>query len=269
MANRIQIWPKEPNNVPQTSQKTAIITGASSGFGKATAEKLVSHGWTVIALARRFAKLEALQQHLGSDKCHILGFDVTQSKDIEGLLEYLHSHQLVPDLLVNNAGLALGLESADQASLDDWQTMVDTNIVGLLRLTRTILPVMVQRKSGHIINVSSIAGSYAYPGGNVYGASKAFVTQFSLNLRADLAGSGVRVTNIEPGLAETEFSLVRFHGDVEKAKKVYQDNQPLTAEDIAESIFWSASLPAHVNINRIELMPTCQSFSPFKITPRS
>lgn len=249
----------------QQNRKTILITGASSGFGRATAVQFAEHGWQVIALARRQQKLASLQQELGEENCQIIRFDVCQQADIDSLVTQLKQQQLTPELLVNNAGLALGLNSADQALMSDWQTMLDTNINGLIRMTRAILPLMVAAKKGHIINVGSIAGTYPYPGGNVYGASKAFVAQFSLNLRADLAGSGIRVTNIEPGLAETEFSVVRFHGDREKADSVYQGVEPLSAEDIAESIFWSANQPAHVNINRIELMPTCQAFSPLSI----
>lgn len=246
-------------------RKVVVITGASSGFGKATALQFAKNGWQVIALARRIEKLQALQKEIGEDGCYIRGFDVCSQQDIDSFVDYLKSNQIKVDLLVNNAGLALGLDSADKASHDDWQTMVDTNINGLIFMTRAILPLMVEAKQGHIINIGSIAGTYAYPGGNTYGATKAFVAQFSLNLRADLAGTGIRVTNIEPGLAETEFSLVRFHGDKNKADGVYQDVSPLIAEDIAESIYWSASMPAHVNINRIEIMPTCQAFSPLSI----
>ena len=250
----------------QSNSKVAVITGASSGFGYAASAKFVAAGWRVIALARREDKLESLQQQLGSDVCQIRKFDVTQQSDIDSFRQWLDDESIAVDLLVNNAGLALGLEPAHEANQDDWYTMIDTNIKGLIAMTRALLPRMVKAKSGHIINIGSIAGSYAYPGGNTYGASKAFVAQFSLNLRADLAGTGIRVTSIEPGLAETEFSVVRFHGDQAKADAVYQDVQPLTAEDIAESIFWSASLPSHVNINRIEVMPTCQAFAPLTVS---
>jgi len=249
----------------QAQQKTAVITGASSGFGRATAIKFVQNGWRVVALARRLARIELLQQELGETNCLIYQLDVRQQASIDKLVAFLSQRGCQVDLLVNNAGLALGLDSADKADLDDWQTMIDTNITGLVRMTRALLPAMVAAKRGHIINIGSIAGSYAYPGGNTYGATKAFVKQFSLNLRADLSGTGIRVTNIEPGLAESEFSLVRFHGDQQKADKVYTGVAPLTPEDIAESIYWSASQPAHVNINRIELMPTCQAFSPLSI----
>ncbi|MDH5435036.1 MAG: SDR family NAD(P)-dependent oxidoreductase, partial [Gammaproteobacteria bacterium] len=199
------------------------------------------------------------------DNVIIREFDVCQQDNIDEFVKYLTSQNIQPDVLVNNAGLALGLDSADKANLDDWDVMIDTNIKGLIKMSRAIMPLMVENKNGHIINVGSIAGTYPYPGGNTYGATKAFVAQFSLNLRADLAGTGIRVTNIEPGLAETEFSIVRFHGDKQKADSIYQGLSPLQAEDIAESIFWSASLPKHVNINRIEIMPTCQSFAPLAI----
>lgn len=246
-------------------KKIAIITGSSSGFGKASVEKFVKNGWHVIALARRIQKLEELQNDLGKDNVTIREFDVCQQDNIDEFVKYLTSQNIQPDVLVNNAGLALGLDSADKANLDDWDVMIDTNIKGLIKMSRAIMPLMVENKNGHIINVGSIAGTYPYPGGNTYGATKAFVAQFSLNLRADLAGTGIRVTNIEPGLAETEFSIVRFHGDKQKADSIYQGLSPLQAEDIAESIFWSASLPKHVNINRIEIMPTCQSFAPLAI----
>ncbi|WP_444995988.1 SDR family NAD(P)-dependent oxidoreductase [Aliikangiella sp. IMCC44359] len=250
----------------EQKRKVVVVTGASSGFGKATAIKFAQQGWYVIALARREERLQELLQTIGEEQCEIMVFDVCCQTHIDSLVKRLKEKALHVNLLVNNAGLALGLESADKASYDDWETMVDTNIKGLIYMTRAILPSMVEAKNGHIINLGSIAGTYAYPGGNAYGGTKAFVSQFSLNLRADLAGTGVRVTNIEPGLAETEFSLVRFHGNKEKADKVYENVQALTAEDIAESIFWSANQPPHVNVNRIELMPTCQAFSPLSIT---
>lgn len=250
----------------QDRQKTLVITGASSGFGRACAVKFSQNGWRIIALARRIDRLQSLQQEIGQSQCHIMKFDVCDAQDIQSLVDMLQEKNIQVDLLVNNAGLALGLDSADKADLNDWQTMIDTNITGLVRTTRALLPAMVKRQHGHIINIGSIAGTYAYPGGNTYGATKAFVAQFSLNLRADLAGTGIRVTNIEPGLAETEFSVVRFHGNQQQANNVYQGVTPLSADDIAESIFWSASLPAHVNVNRIELMPTCQAFAPLSLS---
>lgn len=237
-----------------------MVTGASSGFGLATAKTFAAKGHKVIAAARRQDRLEALQQEFG-DKIYVMPLDVTSEQQINETIDALPEDFSNIDLLVNNAGLALGLSPAHQADLSDWHQMVDTNIKGLYLMTRKLLPNMVERKTGHIINIGSIAGNYAYPGGNAYGATKAFVKQFSRNLRADLLGTNIRVTNIEPGLAETEFSLVRFHGDQEKADKVYEDTQALTAEDIANSVVWAFEQPAHVNINSIELMPTSQAWA--------
>ncbi len=166
---------------------------------------------------------------------------------------------------VNNAGLALGLGTADEVDIADWETMVQTNIMGVLYCTKAILPQMIANGYGHVVNIGSIAGNWPYPGGNVYGATKAFVKQFSLNLRADLVGKNIHVTDVEPGLAETEFSQVRFKGDIDKASQVYADTEPLTPEDIADAVFWAASRPRNVNINRIELMAGCQAFSPLNV----
>lgn len=237
-----------------------MVTGASSGFGLATAKAFAAKGHQVIAAARRQDRLQALQQEFG-DNIFVMQLDVTSEEQINQSIDSLPAEFSSIDLLVNNAGLALGLSPAQEADLADWNQMVDTNIKGLYLMTRKILPSMVKRQTGHIINIGSIAGSYAYPGGNAYGATKAFVQQFSRNLRADLLGTKVRVTNIEPGLAETEFSLVRFHGDQDKADKVYEDTQALTAEDIANSVVWAFEQPAHVNINSIELMPTSQAWA--------
>ncbi len=241
-----------------------LITGASSGIGAATARAFIQAGDRVIASARRKARLHALAEELGP-KLLPLQLDVREPAALSKLPKSLPPDFSEVDVLVNNAGLALGLAPAHQAQLDDWQTMIDTNISGLVQMTHTFLPGMVRRNRGHILNIGSIAGSYPYPGGNVYGATKAFVRQFSLNLRADLAGTALRVTNIEPGLCETEFSQVRFKGDTTKATAPYQSTQPLTAADIAESIVWVATRPAHVNINSLELMPVAQSFSPFHV----
>ncbi|MBT0569038.1 SDR family NAD(P)-dependent oxidoreductase [Curvibacter sp. CHRR-16] len=236
---------------------TALVTGASVGFGRAIAIRLVQSGYRVLAAARRLEALEQLRQEYG-DNIVPVQLDVTSTESLEAIQPLLPSVQL----LVNNAGLALGLEKAPQANLDDWETMIQTNIVGLTRLTRAVLPHMVERGQGHVINLSSIAGKYPYPGGNVYGATKAYVTQFSLNLRADLSGTGVRVTDIQPGLCSgTEFSNVRFKGDDAKAAAVYEGVQALTAEDVAEAVHWAHRLPPHVNINVIELMPVAQSFA--------
>ena len=238
-----------------------FVTGASAGFGAAIARKFVQTGHRVIATARRQDRLEALAAELG-DALLPLELDVRDRAAVEALPAVLPPEFAAVDVLVNNAGLALGLEPAQRASLDDWQTMIDTNCTGLVQVTRALLPGMVERNRGHVFNLGSVAGSWPYAGGNVYGATKAFVRQFSLNLRADLAGTALRVTDVEPGLCGgTEFSNVRFHGDDEKAAKVYQDVQALTAEDIADTVHWIATRPAHVNVNTIELMPVVQSFA--------
>ena len=242
-----------------------FVTGASAGFGAAIARTFVKGGHRVIATARRKDRLLALSQELG-DALLPVELDVRDEAAIESAIASLPEPFSQIDVLVNNAGLALGLEPAHRASLDDWNSMIDTNCKGLVTVTHALLPGMVERNRGHVFNLSSIAASYPYPGGNVYGATKAFVRQFSLNLRADLAGTALRVTDIEPGLCGgTEFSNVRFKGDDTKAASVYKDVQPLTAEDIADSIYWIATRPAHVNINAIEMMPVAQSFGPLTV----
>jgi 3-hydroxy acid dehydrogenase/malonic semialdehyde reductase len=242
-----------------------LVTGASAGFGRAIVKRFVENGDKVVAAARRTDRLEALAEELG-DGVLPLTLDVSDKAAVEAALAGLPERFAEVDVLVNNAGLALGMGPADQASLDDWETMIDTNVKGLVYATRALLPGMTARGRGHVINLGSVAATYPYPGGNVYGATKAFVRQFSLNLRADLAGRGVKVTDIAPGLCGgTEFSVVRFGGDADRAAAVYQGVQPLTAEDIAEAVFWVARLPAHVNVNVLELMPTCQSAGPFQI----
>ncbi|MEE6031962.1 SDR family oxidoreductase [Avibacterium paragallinarum] len=242
-----------------------LITGASAGFGKAMCEVFIKAGYKVIGAARRLEKLEKLQVELG-ENFFPLQMDMNNLSEIDRALSKLPEAFQQIDLLVNNAGLALGLEPAHQANFDDWLTMINTNIVGLTYLTRKVLPQMVERQQGHIINLGSIAGTYPYPGGNVYGATKAFVEQFSLNLRADLAGTKVRVTNVEPGLCGgTEFSNVRFKGDDSKAANVYANVQPIEPIDIANTVLWIYQQPAHVNINRIEIMPVAQSFSALNV----
>lgn len=239
---------------------TAFVTGASSGFGWAIAHKLAAQNFNIIALARRKERLLELQNALGESRCALISSDVQESENIaQNLMQITSARGWSVDALINNAGLALGLQSADKANLDDWEQMIAVNISALVRLTRLVLPQMVAKKAGTIINIGSIAGSYPYPGSNVYGATKAFVKQFSLNLRADLYDKNIRVTNIEPGLAESEFSLVRFKGDKHQADSVYAGTQPLLPSDIAEAVAWVLSLPPHVNINRIELMPTTQA----------
>ena len=239
-------------------QHVALITGASSGIGEATAHALAKEGASLILVARREERLRALANSLCT-ACHIAPLDVRDQDACTQMLASVPPAFSAIDILVNNAGLALGLSSADTADTADWQTMIDTNITALVQMTRRILPGMKERARGHIVNISSVAGSYHYPSANVYGASKAFVTYFSLALRADLLGAPIRVTNIEPGMTETEFSEVRFHGDKARAGMVYQNIEPLTASDIAEAIRWAVTQPPHVNINRIELMPTMQA----------
>ena len=244
--------------------RTALITGATSGFGAAAVRRFVAAGWRVIATGRRADRLQVLVDELGADKVHAAAFDIRDEAALDAALDALPAAFRDIDLLVNNAGLALGTAPAQQASLDDWRTMIETNVLALVTVTRRLLPLLVERK-GAIINIGSIAGSYPYPGGNTYGGTKAFVRQFSLGLRSDLHGTGVRVTDIEPGMAETEFTLVRTHGDQAASDKLYAGAQPMTADDIAEQIFYVATLPPHLNINRLEIMPVTQSFAGFQV----
>ena len=250
-------------------QLIALVAGATAGFGQAIAKRYLAEGHKVIAAGRRQDRLEALKASLPADqqaRLHTTILDVTDKDAVFALVDQLPAAFAKVNVLVNNAGLALGLEPAHRAILDDWEQMVDTNIKGLMYMTRAFLPGMVERGSGHVFNLSSIAGRYPYPGGNVYGGSKAFVRQFSLNLKSDLLGTPVRVTDISPGLCSgTEFSNVRFKGDDEKASKVYDGVQALTATDIAESVYWASTLPAHVNINVIEMMPACQASGPLAV----
>jgi 3-hydroxy acid dehydrogenase / malonic semialdehyde reductase len=249
-----------------TSPKPEIVfvTGASSGFGAAVARRFAAEGARVIAAARRADRLQALVSDFGP-KVLPLALDVRDRDAVAGAVAGLPYDFNAVDVLVNNAGLALGRDPAQDADLGDWDQMIDTNCKGLVYCTRAILPGMVERKRGHVVNLGSVAGSYPYPGGNVYGGTKAFVHQFSLNLRSDLHGTGVRVTCVEPGMAETEFSLVRFDGDQAKADDVYAGMQPMTADDIAEAIHWATSVPHRVNVNTIELMATDQSFAAFQV----
>lgn len=246
-------------------KKTAFITGATSGFGRACAEMFAEKGWNLVLSGRREKRLQELQEKFTQVAVHTAVCDVRERAQVEVMIAGIPDSHADIDLLVNNAGLALGMKPAQEADLDDWETMVDTNIKGLMYVTRALLPAMVKRGQGHIVNMGSVAGSWPYPGGNAYGATKAFVEQFSNNLRADLHGTGIRVSNIEPGLAESEFSVVRFHGDRKKADSVYDGTDPLTPVDIAEIVWWLVERPPHVNINRLEVMPVCQSWSPFAI----
>ena len=244
---------------------TILVTGATAGFGAAMARRFVRDGHRVIAAARRADRLEALRAELGADLLP-LALDVTDAAAVAALPGSLPADWRDIDVLVNNAGLARGRDPAQKASLGDWDQMIAVNVSGLAHMTHALLPGMVERNRGHVINISSTAAIYPYPGGHVYGASKAFVTQFSLNLRADLVGTGVRVTDIEPGLVGgTEFSVNRFGGDTARAGAVYAGTVPLTADDIAEAAAWVVGLPPHMNINRMEIMPTCQAPGPLAI----
>lgn len=248
---------------------TVLVTGATAGFGEATARRFLAHGHKVIAVGRRVDRLEALKASLPADqqeRLHTMAVDVCDSAKVDALAGALPAAFSKVTVLVNNAGLALGLEPAHKAFLEDWDRMIDTNIKGLVHMSRAFLPGMVERKCGHVINLGSVAANYPYPGGNVYGGTKAFVKQFSLNLRADLIGTPVRVTCIEPGMcAGTEFSNVRFKGDDDKAEKVYTGVKALSADDVAETIYWSATLPSHMNINVLEVMPVQQAFNAFNV----
>ena len=247
-------------------RRTALVTGATSGFGAAIARRLLDDGSRVIALGRRAERLSQLQNEYGSEHLHTLAVDISDRTAVEAATSGLPEGFRAVDCLVNNAGLALGMSGAQDASTADWDRMIDTNCRGLVHMTRALLPGMVARRRGLIVNIGSVAGTYPYSGGNVYGATKAFVRQFSLSLRCDLHGTGVRVACIEPGLCGgTEFSVVRLGGDLERAAKVYEGMQPLSAEDIADTVAWIASRPPHVNVNAIELMPVAQSFAGFQV----
>lgn len=241
---------------------TAFITGVTAGIGEAAARAFVAAGWKVIGTGRRADRLVALRAELG-DALHTLEFDIRDAVARDAALDGLPEAFRGVDLLINNAGLALGLEPAQQASLSNWTTMIDTNITALVSITHKLLPQLIERR-GAIINLASVAANYPYPGGNVYGATKAFVRQFSLNLRSDLIGTGVRVCSIEPGMVETEFTLVRT-GSQETSDKVYAGVNPMTAEDIAATMLWVAQQPPHLNVNTIELMPVNQAWSPFLV----
>lgn len=249
-----------------TAPKTVLVTGATAGFGTAIARRFIDEGHRVIATGRREDRLAELQAEFGAGKLLTLTLDARDRKAVEAAFTTLPAPFAEVDVLVNNAGLALGLGPAPDADLDDWDVMVDTNVKGLLYATRLLLPGMVARNRGHIVMLGSTAGEWPYPGGHVYGATKAFVHQFALNLRADLVGSNVRVTDIQPGLCGgTEFSNIRFKGDAAKAAAMYTGTQPLTADDIAEAVYWVTNLPKHVNINTVQMMPTCQANGPLAV----
>jgi 3-hydroxy acid dehydrogenase/malonic semialdehyde reductase len=243
-----------------------FITGATAGFGLAIARRFAADGGRIIAAGRRTERLAALVEELGASRCLALPLDVREREAVFAAVAGLPAEWSAVDVLVNNAGLALGLASAQEADPEDWDRMLDTNCRGLMHMTRAVLPGMIARGRGHVINIGSTAGEWPYPGGNVYGATKAFVRQFSLNLRADLWGTPIRVTDIEPGLVGgTEFSNVRFHGDDARAASIYAGAEPLTPEDVAEAVRWVATLPARVNINTLQMMPVGQAFGPLRV----
>ena len=243
-----------------------LVTGATAGFGRVIAQRFAADGARIIAAGRRAERLDALRSELGKDRVLPLVLDVRDRAAVEAAVAGLPAEWAAVDVCVNNAGLALGLAPAQEADLDDWDAMVDTNIKGLMYVTRAVLPGMVARNSGHIVNIGSTAGEFPYPGGNAYGATKAFVRHFSLNLRADLFGTRIRVTDIEPGLVGgTEFSNVRFHGDDARAATIYEGAEPLTPDDVAEAVHWVSRLPARVNINTLQMMPVGQSFGPLRV----
>ena len=247
------------------SSFTVFITGATAGFGEAAARRYVAAGARVIATGRRADRLLALQDELGADKCHIAPFDVTDRVAFEAAIEALPEPFDKVNTVIANAGLALGLEPADKVDLDDWEQMVSTNINGLLYTVRLLLPRLIANGGGHVVTLGSVAGDYPYPSGSVYAASKSFVKQLALCLRSDVQGKNVRVTNIEPGLAKTEFSSVRFKGDEDKADAAYLNTEFMTADDIVEAIWWATTLPRHVNITRIQMMPVTQALAGFDI----
>lgn len=245
-------------------QRTAFVTGATSGIGEAAVRRFVGAGWRCIATGRRADRLEALVAELGRESVHPAAFDITDDAACEAAIAALPADFAGIDLLINNAGLALGTAPAQQAIVGDWRTMIDTNVTALAMMTQRLLPGLIERR-GAIINLSSVAATKAYAGGNVYGATKAFVRQFSAMLRSDLHGTGVRVTSIEPGMVETEFTLVRTGGDTAASAKLYANAHPMTADDIAATMLWVAGQPPHLNVNEIELMPVSQSMAGFQV----
>lgn len=249
-----------------TTKPTVLITGASAGFGYAMAVKYYQNGHPLVVTARRLDKLQTLKAKLGGgDDIYIAQLDVCDTAAIEHFANSIPTHLLPIGILVNNAGLALGLEKFADADMADAETMINTNIKGLIYVTKQILPQMLAAGLGHIVNIGSTAGNWPYAGGHVYCGTKAFVQQFSRSLRSDVHGTGIRISNIEPGMAETEFSLVRFKGDNERAQGVYEKTQALKAEDIAEIVYFTTALPSHVNITSLEVMPTAQSWSPLQV----
>ncbi|MBL0686541.1 MAG: SDR family NAD(P)-dependent oxidoreductase [Sulfurospirillum sp.] len=245
--------------------KIVLVTGASSGFGRETVKMFAKDGYKIIAIGRRQERLKELKKELSECDIYTISLDIRDKKEVFDAIENLPLEYKNIDILVNNAGLALGLEKAQNALIEDWEVMIDTNIKGLLYITKAVLPRMIKRKSGYIFNLGSIAGNWPFKGANVYGSTKAFVQQFSLNLRNDLKDTNIRVTNIEPGFAKTEFSKIRFKNDDKKADSVYDGFQPLVGKDIANIIFMLSKLPLHVNVNTLEVMPTAQTWAGFAL----
>ena len=243
-----------------------LITGATSGFGMSCAKLFSKNGYKTILIGRRKDRLTKLSKKLGVKRNLPIQLDVRDKKNVFQTIEDLPNDFRKITVLINNAGLAWGLEPAHKVDIKKWETMIDTNCKGLVYITRAVLPGLIKRNKGHIVNIGSVAGSYPYEGGNVYGGTKAFVKQFSLGLKSDLLGTKVKITNVEPGMADTEFSLVRFSGNKKKANDVYKKMTPLNGKDIAETILWSVNRPSHVNINRIEIMPLQQGFNFFAIS---
>jgi 3-hydroxy acid dehydrogenase/malonic semialdehyde reductase len=243
-------------------EKTVFITGASSGIGRSAAVAFAKLGANILICARRGEKLQTLAKELSASygvKVHSFTLDVRDQKSVEKALNGLPAEWKSISVLVNNAGLSRGLDNFQDAKIEDWEEMIDTNVKGLLYITRAVLPGMIERNEGHVINIGSVAGHWTYPKGNVYAATKFAVNALSQGLKMDLLGTPIRVTSIDPGLVETEFSVIRFRGDSDRAKKVYEGLSPLTPDDIADSIVWAATRPAHVNVNNIVLMTTDQS----------
>ena len=240
-------------------KKTAFVTGATSGFGEAIARRLSQEGYKIVALARREDRLKKLASELGNT--HIIVADIRDKKAVFDAVDSLPDKFKDIEVLVNNAGLALGQEKTIDAKVEDFEAMIDTNVKGLIYSTKAVLPLLYKQEKGYIFNLGSTAGSWPYPGSNVYGATKAFVKQFSLNLRNDLVGTNIRVTNIEPGLCKTEFSEVRFKGDKAKADSIYEHTNFITAEDIATILLNCLNMPESVNINRVEVMANTQTWA--------
>jgi NADP-dependent 3-hydroxy acid dehydrogenase YdfG len=245
--------------------RTILITGASSGIGKAIAYRFAKEHWKLILVARRLNRLEEIRKALSNNKILIESIDVRDKKSIGTFLSNLPDEFKCIDVLCNNAGLDTVGALIHESNTDDWDTVVDVNIKGVLNFIGYILPSMVKRNSGHIVNIGSIGGSYPYPKGNIYASTKAFIKLFTKQLKADLFGTAIRVTNIEPGITETEFPLVRHRGNREKADKTYEGMRPLKAEDIAEAVYWAVNMPEYVNVNSIEIMPVDQAWGPFNI----